>query len=1685
VITVGGVRVPLGADFQPAGFRQFDQAVARAQHHKRVEVRMGAAYSGGAVRSFEREVGRASTLARRPIRARLVGSFDPRPWRQHEAAVAGAERRTSLLGRTTGALGRTMRTTASYIGLYGVAGAIGLAGKATIDFDRGMRNVNSLAQLSEGRFQALSQRVLGLAGKTAQAPKTLASGLYDLVSSGFKADDAMKVLRASAFAATAGLTDTATSTKAVAAVINAYRLSASDASSVSDVLFQTVNRGVITFEQLANNIGTVLPFASALGVDLSQVGAAISTMTKQGFSGELAITDLKNALVAFNKPTTAMSAALKTLGFDSGQALIKSKGFEGALQALMGTTDGTQASIAKLFPNIRASAAALALTGKNSKMANADLAAFKNTHGATAKALSQQSQSISYAWNRIKAAAAALVIEVGSKAAPAIAKFMNGMVSGKGAGGDFVKTVKSIGSAILAVLVPIAKFVAGIVKFVAQTPGLKQVAGGLIAVGLALKTIQFAGKLSGISNLISLLGRLKTKFGEAAAAEGAMAAAPIPTSNLATPTSTSTAKATSTVASDAGVAAAGTAAGGKWARAFGAAGEIGLVAAGAVMMLKLGDALKKVKVPDLAQPFKDILVKGLRGPLGTIVDFFKDPMKALKSFLIGAAKEAFLGPFALAGRLVNAVVKKIFGVDLIGAVGHGIADAGKAIAKLPGIFLHAVSTLPGLFAKIPGALLHALSSLPGLAMRAASGLVNGFIRVLPRVANFAGKVLGFFLTLPLRLGALAVKAGLKLATGIAHAAPAIARFAGKAVGYFITLPLRIGALGVKAATKLIQALLKVVPKIPGLVAKVVSGFAHLVSKLPSIGLKAGAGLVRGLTSLLKKIPGLVGKVVSAFLHMAGRLFKAGVNAANELRKGLGHLLSEIPHFLSQIVSGFFSLAGRLFHAGVNAAKAFVSGLVNTVKNAPGIKQIRGLANAIFGNSGGAVLHLSQAQTQAHANTPLSGRQTGGPVAPGHPAGQGDRHLAVLAAQEHIITEEEVQAAGGHDAIYKMRSHLRKARRLPKFVQTTGAPGTAIQEFASLGNPMKEVGRQSGITAKELDKLRNSAKDDRIRALAARAYALREQLKALSKYSSDYRLVADELRKTEERLTSKLDDQRVSGKKAEGQVKGWISTMREAAKAAGSGAGLRGKLQDLSTEVHKVPKMSNDLENSAHDAGHEMDDAAGSARSLQSAVDRIHGKSFSIVEYFTIVETHVKRARGGRGPSVRGGKINHPGVVPFGSALIEHGEEAPLYPEFWISTNPRDKQRMIPLLREAAASIGASVDSFATGGKKLGRSILAGLGMAPGGSVASRAGIHFPATGDLAMGEPSQTQATLTDRENRQTRYENLYGQSERALEMVKRPILMVDAKGSAIIDPSTGKQKVDEVEYLRQRQGIESLIAFKRDQMLGYDYRRYGPGPNQDLPFLRGGRGAGSFYHPYTGLLQPLGGIGTIKYAESNTPESLLGDTAWSYVQSAEKIPGAKWSFEKYDGWLRQRINALKKQESRAKHAGYSDRADAYKSKRNEIEDMAVTLRENALVYQTHQYDYAYDIADLWRALNALTNARNNPPTPDAGTVAGPDLGGNLAQLQAFMQARSDLFSQFGSNFTPSQAIGAPSVLPSNFDTAAAVGAAAAGGGYAAPGSGRPNIDLEIINNFNGGPGSAHGWAQAMAFQTPLAFGGG
>lgn len=315
------------------------------------------------------------------------------------ADVANYQRNMDSAASSTDKVGKSWLST-SKLAKAGVA-AIGVAAVAlvnsSIKYQTAMLNVQSLGTETDASMKRLSASVLDLSTKLPQSAQTLAEGLYDIESSGFAGSAALTVLQASAKAASAGLSDTATSARAITGVLNAYGLGADHAREVSDVLFQTVNSGVISFQELAQNLGDVVPMAAAMGISLQQVTGALATMTLAGLPAAEAATATARVMQAFIKPSAGMATEMARLGITLDDLKNPAFGLSGAMQAIAKDTDGSTVALQSMFPDVRSLKGALALTsaeGKTYARVMRDEAKATDGAGATQRAFAIQMQGL-------------------------------------------------------------------------------------------------------------------------------------------------------------------------------------------------------------------------------------------------------------------------------------------------------------------------------------------------------------------------------------------------------------------------------------------------------------------------------------------------------------------------------------------------------------------------------------------------------------------------------------------------------------------------------------------------------------------------------------------------------------------------------------------------------------------------------------------------------------------------------------------------------------------------------------------------------------------------------------------------------------------------------------------------------------------------------------------------------------------------------------------------------------------------------------------------------------------------------------------------------------------------------------------------------------------------------------------
>lgn len=283
------------------------------------------------------------------------------------------------------------------------------------------------------------------------------NALYDILSAGVTdTEESMELLEIAMIGASAGATETAVAVDGLTSVLNAYNLASTEAEQIQDVLFETVRRGKIRYEELAGSIGDVLPIASQLDVQLEEVTSAIATMTRQGISGAKATTYLRQTMQQFLRPSEDLAQTIQELGYESGEAMLKQEGLAGSLALLEQETGGSSEAMSELFPNVRALQGALALTGDSAQGFQEDLQAMQESSGSTADAFEKQTNTMAYQLEKVDGRLEAVKLELGEGTSPAMlhlkeitADVGEGIVELDNKTGGMISTLYVYGSALM------------------------------------------------------------------------------------------------------------------------------------------------------------------------------------------------------------------------------------------------------------------------------------------------------------------------------------------------------------------------------------------------------------------------------------------------------------------------------------------------------------------------------------------------------------------------------------------------------------------------------------------------------------------------------------------------------------------------------------------------------------------------------------------------------------------------------------------------------------------------------------------------------------------------------------------------------------------------------------------------------------------------------------------------------------------------------------------------------------------------------------------------------------------------------------------------------------------------------------------------------------------------------------
>jgi TP901 family phage tail tape measure protein len=314
-----------------------------------------------------------------------------------------------------------------------------------IEFQKQVALIGTIAP--DANFQQIATQVRSISDNFNLPLLETAKGVYQAISNQVgDFGDSLRFTEEAAKFAKATNSSLADSVDLLSGALRSYGLNVEDTAKVSGIFFTAIDKGRVTADQLANAFGRVGPSAQEVGITLEELSAAVASISDKGIATSESLTQFRGIITALTKPTDAMKAKLRELGFSSTESAIGTLRLSGLLEALAQSTDGSTQAFAKLFPNVRGIGGALSITGENLKTfaANIEAAQQNGEEYANSKFLTATNTDAERLTKALNQVSNAFTLELGNALVKTGAEF----VSVEGRVEFLTGTVKTLAAAV-------------------------------------------------------------------------------------------------------------------------------------------------------------------------------------------------------------------------------------------------------------------------------------------------------------------------------------------------------------------------------------------------------------------------------------------------------------------------------------------------------------------------------------------------------------------------------------------------------------------------------------------------------------------------------------------------------------------------------------------------------------------------------------------------------------------------------------------------------------------------------------------------------------------------------------------------------------------------------------------------------------------------------------------------------------------------------------------------------------------------------------------------------------------------------------------------------------------------------------------------------------------------------------
>jgi TP901 family phage tail tape measure protein len=371
---------------------------------------------------------------------------------------------------------------------------------SAIGFETQLAEIQTIGGPAVGTIDDLAQKMRAVSEEFNKPIEDVAAGYYEILSNQIgNAAESQLVLVESARLATGAVSSLADAANALSSVINSYGLSAADAADISGKLFEAVNLGRFRLSEIANTIGRVTTLGSEMGVSFNEILASLSILTINGIKADEAMTLLSNSMRGLLKPTKAMKAAYHELGVANAEVGVATYGFQGFLERLRATTNGTASEIAQLTENIRVGRGVFGLTGQAAEDYASTLEKIRGAGGATSEAkaklvLETNAQQVQKELTKLRNF---FIMDFGMEALKVLAELFRTF-------GGLVNMVKALRDSLLFWGKTVAIIKAGVLAWQAMSWALNTTKTAMYALGVATRVT--ASAMMTIPGFIFLVG---------------------------------------------------------------------------------------------------------------------------------------------------------------------------------------------------------------------------------------------------------------------------------------------------------------------------------------------------------------------------------------------------------------------------------------------------------------------------------------------------------------------------------------------------------------------------------------------------------------------------------------------------------------------------------------------------------------------------------------------------------------------------------------------------------------------------------------------------------------------------------------------------------------------------------------------------------------------------------------------------------------------------------------------------------------------------------------------------------------------------------------------------------------------------------------------------------------------------